>query len=341
MPANNRQSKATKIEDIVKDPRLQMRETLTDDAVAEYAAAYLAEEQLPSVEVFDVGGRMMLVDGYHRHEAALIAGVSFLRAVCVGKGDMDTAIWHASAVNPSHGVRRSAADKRRAVRATMNCGYGTDMSNRDVAAHCAVSDPFVAKVRAEWEAEQKRNDDSGANVSTCAPKSAESLERNPVVKPGAAISANRRAPWDDEPEEQKLNDDSGANVSTCAPKSPESLERKSKRKGRDGKWYPAPGELPHEAPPETATPMPAWGGVLTSLAQRVREIRLVAGRKMPKDLHQSQQRIAHLLKQAETRLLGDVPATCPKCGGEGCKYCSQRGWMLSDQADRMIEGAEA
>lgn len=50
-----------------------------------------------------------------------------------------------------HGLRRTNADKRRAVMAALAHPNGRGLSDRLIAEHCGVSDPFVGTVRAELQ----------------------------------------------------------------------------------------------------------------------------------------------------------------------------------------------
>ncbi len=52
---------------ITDDLKFRVRERLSEDRI-EYFAEIL--DELPPVEVFDVRGKLYLVDGFHRHAAA-------------------------------------------------------------------------------------------------------------------------------------------------------------------------------------------------------------------------------------------------------------------------------
>ena len=133
------------IADLIVDPRCQARECMDEQALAEYADAYRAGEALPPLGVFEVEAELVIVDGFHRHEAAKRAGVATLPVRTVGKGSMADAEWHALGSNQKHGLRRTCEDKRRAVWLALD--LGDDRSNREIAKHIGVSHTFVANLK--------------------------------------------------------------------------------------------------------------------------------------------------------------------------------------------------
>ncbi len=59
------------VDDLVLDPNLNLRDRLDDFTVERYADAW---DRLPPVTVFEVDGRWLLADGFHRHAAAVKLG---------------------------------------------------------------------------------------------------------------------------------------------------------------------------------------------------------------------------------------------------------------------------
>lgn len=284
-------------------PRCQARAELTSDAVRDYAEAYSARTPLPPLEVFDVDGVYYLVDGFHRMRAALAAGVEFLSVTVVGKGTLDDASWYATGVNKLHGVRRSDEDKRKAVRIALE-GIGAEMSNRAIAEHVGVSDKFVSKVRADWEAEQ---------VRPTAPESGvEPVKRR--GKDGKFYTVGPRQVRPTAPEQPPQPRRREVVPPVAAPTSePANV---------------AEAPLPFETPeaPSTAQPMPAYGATLTGLAARLRAVRLAARREIPEELNGVRQRVETSVRAAEVALEQAAPVVCETCGGEGCVACGQQGW---------------
>ncbi|QXD15805.1 hypothetical protein GQ464_002330 [Rhodocaloribacter litoris] len=59
------------------------------------------------------------------------------------------AILHSVGANAEHGLRRTGADKRRAVMTLLQDEEWRRWSDREIARRCRVSHPFVAKMRAD------------------------------------------------------------------------------------------------------------------------------------------------------------------------------------------------
>jgi ParB-like chromosome segregation protein Spo0J len=135
----------TPIADLIADDRCQARECMNWDAVGDYRAGYNAGEPIPPLEAFRVKGKLIIVDGFHRYEAATRAGVATLPVNLVGEGTMGDAIWEALRKNHHHGVQRTPADKRKAVRKAL--ARDDSLSDRAIARHCGVSHTLVANMR--------------------------------------------------------------------------------------------------------------------------------------------------------------------------------------------------
>jgi len=132
------------------DGGTQMREHLSEDAIAEYAEDVKA---LPPAVVYDDGESIWLADGFHRHAAFQRAGKS--RMLCeVREGSLDDAILYAAGANADHGLRRTNADKRRAVEALLSRPEWAAKSDRWIAKAARVSDRFVNKMRVNCERSQ-------------------------------------------------------------------------------------------------------------------------------------------------------------------------------------------
>lgn len=141
-------TKAVALDDIVLDERCQTRAILNQEAVTEYKETYEAEEvTLPALQVAQVGDDLLLLDGFHRLAGARSAGKSFIRVEVVEKCDLGRALWLASAMNQGHGVRRTNADKRQAVKLALESDVGEEQSLRVIAEHVGVSHELVRVVK--------------------------------------------------------------------------------------------------------------------------------------------------------------------------------------------------
>ena len=119
--------------------------------VEEYAAAMLRGVEFPPVEVFhDLDSDVLiLVDGFHRLAAHLEAKPDEDIDVIIKEGTLSDARWASFTVNATHGLRRSAADKRRIIAEALRHENGAKMSDRQIAEHTGVDHKTVAAVRRE------------------------------------------------------------------------------------------------------------------------------------------------------------------------------------------------
>lgn len=306
-------TEAIPTEDLIFHPRCQAREELSKDAIEEYADIYRAGRDLPPVDVFRVNGDLLVVDGFHRVSAAVMAGRGFVRARVVGEGTLDEASWTATRANRDHGVRRTSADKRRAVRVALD-GIGAEQSNRVLADHVGVSHELVRKVRAEWEAEH--------GVETTERVGADG-KRYPVN--GEQVTENATCPEAPDRERDRGGDHAGASGESLGPP-PAGGADDPEGGSPDGDEDPPSREQGEE--PWTAEPMPEDGRDLEELAGHIRSARLLARKLLaPEGPRASlRQRVEDHLDRAEKACRLAVPVVCSECHGDGCKACSGRGW---------------
>lgn len=153
----------------------QQRVRVDEAAVEDYCDA-MAEgwpDTMPPVIVATTDEGLAVVDGIHRTLAAKRLAFEMVPAVMVSIG-LDEAIWASCAVNTDHGLRRSAEDKRRAIRTALRHRRGATLSDRAIAAHVGVSPTIVGNVRRELEAEGTieqvtvRQDQRGRRMETAA-----------------------------------------------------------------------------------------------------------------------------------------------------------------------------
>jgi hypothetical protein len=102
------------IEELHLDDTLQMRVELHEDTLQEYAGLYSDGTPFPPVVVFHDGQRYWLADGFHRVEAARKAELEEIPAE-IHQGRRRDAILCSVGADAPHGLRRTNADKRRAV----------------------------------------------------------------------------------------------------------------------------------------------------------------------------------------------------------------------------------
>lgn len=134
------------------DGGTQARAGLDEATVIEYTDAMRDGAEFPPVTLFYDGTDYWLGDGFHRVEARRRLkdeGRGGAIAVDLRQGTRRDAVLFAAQANASHGLRRSADDKRRAVMCLLNDGEWGKWSDREIARRCHVSPTLVGKLRGE------------------------------------------------------------------------------------------------------------------------------------------------------------------------------------------------
>ena len=282
------------VQALVIDPRLQARAHHEPDALAEYYAAYASKVRLPPLQAYRVDGELHVVDGFHRLAAAINAGLGFVAVDVVGEGSIDDAVWYATGVNQAHGIRRTRADKRRAVEMAVSSSIGLEQSSSIVASHVGVSREFVSRVRTEWEAGQRA---AGAD-----------LPDTTVDTLGRRQPKRRVTEAHVEPE---------TSPDGVIPKPGENEDN--------------PAESPENAP---VAKLPDYGRTLEHVAAGFRLARREAAKCVPAELVSLRQRVEHASRGIEAALKLAAPVEHAKCGGSGCPTCGGRGWVTAGDAAR-------
>lgn len=140
--------KSLRISEIRTDAGTQIRVRLDDATVAEYAEAYKDGAKFPPVIVFHDGSEYILADGFHRVMGANSAGFKDVLAD-VRKGTRTDALKYALSANSNHGLKRTNADKRRAVEIALK-EFPKD-ADRSIATICDVSHTLVSEMRKSLE----------------------------------------------------------------------------------------------------------------------------------------------------------------------------------------------
>lgn len=140
-------AKSIQLSAIRIDGGTQSREALNQATVAEYAEAMTDGATFPPVTLFFDGSNHWLADGFHRYFAAKQVGFTDMPAE-VREGTQLDAQWASYTVNKDHGLRRSNADKRKAVMGALAHPYGKAKSDNQIAKELGVGNQLVGHVRA-------------------------------------------------------------------------------------------------------------------------------------------------------------------------------------------------
>jgi len=145
------------------DGGTQARAGLDEATVAEYAESWLTLSSrqngfldMPLIVVYHDGKDYWLADGFHRVEAykrfvdgpSASASARAIRAE-VRMGTKRDAVLYACGANATHGLRRTQADKRRAILTLLEDPEWRQWSDSEIARRCNVTHPTVAAVRKE------------------------------------------------------------------------------------------------------------------------------------------------------------------------------------------------
>ena len=135
------------------DGGTQSRDGLDEETVKEYAATMKENGtyEWPAIKVVFDGQNYWLVDGFHRVEAAKRANRSYFWAEII-QGTQREAVLMSTGVNASHGLRRTNADKRRAVETLLRDPEWSKWADREIARRTLTSNRFVGNVRDELAA---------------------------------------------------------------------------------------------------------------------------------------------------------------------------------------------
>lgn len=124
---------------------LMVRAAICPETVATYADAMEEGAIFPPLDVFNVrGDGFLLADGWHRLRAAEMISFKLIKCT-VHQGTKEDALAFALKANQQHGLRRTNADKRRAVEVAVKM-WG-NMSSHAVSEMCGVGDDLVEAVR--------------------------------------------------------------------------------------------------------------------------------------------------------------------------------------------------
>lgn len=135
---------------IRRDGGTQPRAFIDWNTVDEYVSALDDGAQFPPVVVYYDGTDYWLADGFHRVEAHAKAGRDDIEAD-VRQGTRRDAVLFSAGANATHGMRRTNADKRRAVMTLLNDDEWQQWSDSEIARRAGVSQPFVSKLRGTVE----------------------------------------------------------------------------------------------------------------------------------------------------------------------------------------------
>lgn len=154
-----------KLDKISIDGGTQPRKNINEDIVSEYTEAMQDGDNFPPVIVFNDGAKYWLADGFHRYHASKKVGYLEIEAE-VKNGTKRDAILYSVSANAKHGLRRTNADKRKAVKTLLQDEEWSQWSDREIARRCEVTHPFVSKMRSNLTGNDYQSKRKGADGRT-------------------------------------------------------------------------------------------------------------------------------------------------------------------------------
>ncbi len=162
-----------RLSDIELNPARQPREKMNADYVQDLCDSIRNGTQLPPIVVFGLkkSAPFFLGDGWHRHEANRKIDFKEIDAD-IREGNASDAFKFSLGCNVEHGLRRTNADKRRAIILALESPETCEMSHRAIAELCAVSDKTVTTIcdQVRNSAPEKKTADSGRKDEKDPPK---------------------------------------------------------------------------------------------------------------------------------------------------------------------------
>lgn len=134
------------IDQLRRDGGTQPRAQIDSATVREYAEDMTEGAEFPPVVVFYDGADYWLADGFHRVNAAASLGWLEVDAD-VRQGTRRDAVLYSVSANAAHGMRRTNADKRRAVETLLRDEEWSGWSDNAIAQRVCVSPTTVGTIR--------------------------------------------------------------------------------------------------------------------------------------------------------------------------------------------------
>ena len=144
----------------------QVRTTLHKNVVLAYEEDIKNGAIMPPLTVFAERGseRYILADGFHRLLAAVNADKHEVD-IELHEGGMHEALMYALGANAGHGLRRTNADKRNAVKLALKNPEISRLKMQEIADICRVTTRTVRRISTDLQLAENRNDRNNRTMS--------------------------------------------------------------------------------------------------------------------------------------------------------------------------------
>jgi ParB-like chromosome segregation protein Spo0J len=343
------------ISKIRTDGGTQTREGLNQDVIDEYAEAWKGGAEFPDVVVFhDKKERSYwLADGFHRYHGARQAKLKEI-SVELREGTQRDALLYALQANRCHGLRRTNADKRKAVAKMLADGEWVKWSDRRIAEHVGVSHVLVATVRAESGGNAFQLTRTGRDGKSYeAPAKREPLRT--VRDPDAEAPEEPVAEQLDDPPPEGLPSEEQAIADELGAKSQAPKKRAAETKTVAHDDTVVRDQVGNVLPQEVADSFQVWNEVCDEIARHLKDAHhlwegfrhdsvqaLHDAGHLRGELFQAigaKSQLAELSQLAYSVKADRAYALCPYCKltKHACDLCKGNGWVNKDKYDRCPE----
>lgn len=144
MPRPHFSRERVRLDAIVFDAGTQIRESINEQVVTDYAERMIEGVEFPPITLFHDGVRYYLADGFHRTLAAKRNQFRDI-AADVDAGTRADALWFALGANKVNGQRLTDADKKHAVKMAIDAF--PDRSQTQIAEQVGCSQRYVSTIR--------------------------------------------------------------------------------------------------------------------------------------------------------------------------------------------------
>jgi ParB-like chromosome segregation protein Spo0J len=124
----------------------QIRESICEDTVSEYAERMTEGDEFPPIIVFHDGNEHYLADGFHRVMAASRVGYREIDAF-IHKGTFTDAKWFALGANKKNGRRLTAGDLKKAIILALT--DFPDKTQQAIADQVGCAQSYVTRIKSE------------------------------------------------------------------------------------------------------------------------------------------------------------------------------------------------
>lgn len=322
------------LSDIRIDAGTQPRAEIDEELVREYAEAYRGGAKMPPLVVFSqsgIGG-YILADGFHRYHA--LKNLNKKKASCnLRIGSVRDAILWSVGANATHGLRRTNADKRRAVMTLLEDKEWGAWSDREIARTTGVDHTTVGRLRASLVENTSDNGDPEPQTRKYTDK-----HGNESTMKTEAIGGHEAIDEDDIPDPP--DDDAGSGEDSEPATEPEPKEPETKPKAKK-----------EQGPPKDRVGNVLAGQVLRDdfeqIPLTIRKIRVLF-RSLREEINEimNKRAGANFNKTVLNDSLNNIRtglsdamimphAVCPLCNGKGCKDCYDLGWLTEHRYDAL------